>query len=392
MSYYKFRKEDIFFNVIETWPQVKFDINNNSVYYNNRGNISGAHVGNVGHIPTGCISLYELNIDRPSDSLCYPFVTKDGSFEAVGNVSVKDYASSFEYGDTITGSYPMSASIQREYFILNHGTNSSTGSHILALKNVLNHYQPMSPHYAFSGSLGNKSTQALTLIYVPSIFYGSHIRRGTVSLKFFISGTLAAEARDLYFNGELRQVSGTTYAQDNGDGSVAGVVLYTEGVIVLTGAWGLTEASYDFGAVTRDGQWLDFGAGANDGNTDVTPSASFSLEYEGVNYIPTLTMHTHAPKSKFNFSSNPTSMDYDSYSSKSPITGTSIYKENEEIELFNTVSSSFYKYDETFKHQTYISKIGIYDDKKNLIAIAKLANPIRKNTERDFVFKLKLDF
>ena len=34
---------------------------------------------------------------------------------------------------------------------------------------------------------------------------------------------------------------------------------------------------------------------------------------------------------------------------------------------------------------------GIYDDKKNLIAVAKLAKPVRKSEERDFTFKIKLD-
>ena len=41
--------------------------------------------------------------------------------------------------------------------------------------------------------------------------------------------------------------------------------------------------------------------------------------------------------------------------------------------------------------QTFISKIGIYDENKNLIAIAKLATPLRKEEKDEFVFKLKLD-
>ena len=41
---------------------------------------------------------------------------------------------------------------------------------------------------------------------------------------------------------------------------------------------------------------------------------------------------------------------------------------------------------------SFISKIGIYDEKKNLIGVAKLATPVKKTEERDFTFKLKLDF
>ena len=62
-----------------------------------------------------------------------------------------------------------------------------------------------------------------------------------MDLKFFISGTLVASAQDIYYNGELVQTEGTNYAQNNGSGSVAGVVLYDEGVVVLTGQLGLTE-------------------------------------------------------------------------------------------------------------------------------------------------------
>ena len=389
MPYYKFKKEDVFHNTIETHPHVKFDIHHNFVYLNDRNVHPGAHATNVGHVPTGCVNLFELNVDRPSDSLIYPFVTKEGSFEAVGNVSVKDYFSSFEYGDTITGSYPMSASLTRERFAASHGTNSSTGSHILALRNIMNDYTPMSPHYQFSSSMGNKTVQELSLLYIPSIFYGSAIKSGSVHLKFYISGTLVAEATDKYFNGELIQVSGTESSTRDGD--VAGVVLYKEGVIVLTGSWDLTKDTMDFGTLTRRGQWIDFAAGANDGGNEVTPSASFSLDFEGINRIQTLTMFAHAPRSKMNYSTNPTFLDYNSYTSQTPITSSYHYKEKDKVEIYNTVSSSFYKQEDPFKHQTYISKVGIYDKNKNLIAVATMATPIRKTNLRDFTFKLKLD-
>ena len=244
-------------------------------------------------------------------------------------MSKADYNSVFQYGDTITGSYPLSASLSRERFLANHGTTDSTGSHVLALENTLNYYTPLSPHYAFSSSLGDKSLQELTLLYIPSIFYGSTIDRGSVDLKFFISGTLVARAQDIYYNGELVQTEGTNYAQTNGSGSVAGVVLYDEGVVVLTGSWDLTEASYDFGDITRQGTWKDFAAGANDGNTDVSPSASFSFDFNGVKNVQTITMFAHADKNELNYSTNRTFTNYASASSNLPVTGAkSIYREH----------------------------------------------------------------
>jgi hypothetical protein len=159
----------------------------------------------------------------------------------------------------------------------------------------------------------------------------------------------------------------------------------------LTGSWDLTVATYDFGDVTRQGNWINFGAGANDGNTDVSTSANFVMEYEGSNDIQTITMFAHANKENLNYSTNQSYIDHASYQTNLNATGSNKYVENDKVELFNSVSSSFYDYEEKFKHQTFISKIGIYDEKKNLIAIANLATPIKKTGERDFTFKLKLD-
>lgn len=391
MPYYKFKQNEIFHNTIQAHPTVKFNINDHKVYYRNLNVQSGAFVDNVTHTPVGYVSLYELNIDRPEESLIYPFVTKEGNFEALQGVSEVDYNTVYQFGDVISGSYPLSASITRERFITNHGNLTPTGSHVLALKNTLNYYTPLSDHYAFSSSLGDKKTQELTLIYIPSIFYGSTIKKGTVDLKFYISGTLVGRLQDRDYNGALIQTAGTEYAQSNGSGSVAGVILYTEGVVLLTGSWDLTPDSYDFGDVTRQADWITFAAGAHDGNTDVTPSASFGIEFEGTNPVQTITMFAHADKDRLNYSTNHTYIDYDSYQSKPVLTGSKKYTENPEIDLYNTVSSSFYDYDEKFKHQTFISKIGIYDEKKNLIAVANLATPIKKTGDRDFTFKLKLD-
>ena len=57
----------------------------------------------------------------------------------------------------------------------------------------------------------------------------------------------------------------------------------------------------------------------------------------------------------------------------------------------NTVSSSYSDPTGSLKKTTYITKVGIYDDKKKLIGIASVAKPIKKTEDRDLTFKLKLD-
>ena len=105
-------------------------------------------------------------------------------------------------------------------------------------------------------------------------------------------------------------------------------------------------------------------------------------------------MFAHAPQGALNYSSNPTFVDKDSRISASlgiPLTSSALYEEPENVLIKNTATSSYTGYEEKMKRQTFISKVGIYDENKNLIAIAKLATPIRKEEKDEYVFKLKLD-
>ena len=246
MPYYKFGPRDILRNRVKTYPDNTFFVNDNKIFYNNKNAMSGANTNNATNVPTGHVSLYELNIDRDFDKHTYdpdtntgikakifPFITKDSSLNSFATVSDNNF-NQFLYGDIITGSYPLSSSIVRETF---DALTSPTGSHLLALKNTLNYYSIYSRHYEFSGPFGDKSQQELTLISIPSIFFDSGIRKNTVKLDFYISGTLAARCEDINRNGELIQTSGTLFAQNNGSGKVAGTVLYNEGFILLTGSW-----------------------------------------------------------------------------------------------------------------------------------------------------------
>ena len=72
----------------------------------------------------------------------------------------------------------------------------------MLLRTLLNHYTPLSGKYAYSSSFGDKEAQKLNIISVPSIFYGSSIRKGSVKLKYYVTGNLHAEAFDKNKNGE----------------------------------------------------------------------------------------------------------------------------------------------------------------------------------------------
>jgi hypothetical protein len=398
MTLYKFKRNDIFINRIKAFPQCDFHIYDGHIYYNHDVAISGSNTSNVKGVPTGHISLYEKNIDRPTGQYIYPFITKEGSLTSFSTVSTEAFNQNFNYGDQLTGSYPMSASISRQLFTQGNAiiNNVHQKAKITSLENTLNYYIPLSRHYEYSGTLGNKSHQELNLVSIPSIFYGSSIKKGTVKLDMYITGTLVGRAQDINRNGELVQ---TLPTGSTGSGSVAGVVLYNEGFLVLTGSWNLTQTTHNYLADASDKRttkWLYFAAGANDSNTSLgggdIPSASFGMSFKGTNYIPTLTMMAHAPMGQLNYSNNPTYINNTHINSLvTPATGSNYYVEDRLMSAKNIVSSSYSNHGADYEKTTYISKVGIYDKDKNLIAVAKLANPVRKTQDKQYTFKLKLD-
>ena len=390
MPFHKFDQNDIFYNRVETHPQVNLIIYDRKLYYNNKPRDSGSFVNNAGMAPTGYVNLYELNIDRQSGNLIYPFVVKDGSLYSFSTISTQKFNTDFLYGDQITGSYPLSASISSERYAQG---SPSPRTRIDALRTALDSYQIYSNAYAYSSSLGDKSDQEMRLVSIPSIFYGSSIQKGSVSCKFYVSGALINELRDDMKNGELRQVSvSTDGSTETASGSIAGVVLYNEGFLILTGSWPLSAkpAKYTVGEAAHKPRWIDFGTTGSTAADENVPSSSFALNFSGTNYVPTLTMLAQAPASTVNFSNNPTSVSIVSHLTAS--SGSVVYVESDKSPITNIVSGTWNDPQPNFKRTVYINYVGIYDEKRNLIGIAKMANPVRKRDTDDFTFKLKLDF
>ena len=315
-NFFKFGKDDVFLNRVKTYPKVEFFIYSGSIYLNNEN--QSAMNSNT---PNGCINLYELNVGRPSGQLIYPFVTKKGSFTSFKTISTSEFNHDYSYGDEIAGTYPLTASITVSRY--DTGISSEGKKKTLyALKNALDYNTKYSEHYAYSSSLGEKETQRINLISIPSIFYGSQIKKGSVVLKYYVSGALYAEAADTRKNGELIQTTGST--TDN----VIGVVLYDYGFMMLTasGELGGHRETYSSEGIVN-ASWHYFGV--TDSPTNA-PSSSFALEFEGINYVNTLTMFAHAKENQLNFSNNPTFMATASFNA---LTSSMLFSENKKNEI-----------------------------------------------------------
>lgn len=422
MSFKKFTENDVFENTMRSYPKVDFFVVNGKTYYNSIPEQSGSRNTQVRNVPVGAISLYEFNIDRPfvaagtkvpleggagaptSNGRIAPWISKDSarsSFKTVGAYAVgaTEYNSEFAYGDVLQGSYPLSASITREFIT---GSRSGTANypvnkaqrHYVALRNRLDFYSVRSLHYKVNSPYGNKDEQTLNMISVPSIFYGTKIKPGSVSLKWNFTGSAIAELRDLKENGELIQVSGAISAND---GKIAGVVMYDEGVILLTGSWDLSTTALTLSTGTPSSvrpSWLYFGVGAGDGLNQSNlaanyASASYDLNFKGHTETQVVTMFAHARRGEINYSNNPTFLVHGQ--NHTEYTSSHVYEERSDIMIKNVVSSSFSDHSASFKRNIYVSRVAVYDKYKNLMGVATISNPVLKEEGQDYSFKLKLD-
>jgi len=391
---HSFGPDDILQNRMVTRPQFDFVMYSGSAYINNDGDFFGEN------ITTGTVNLYEYNVDRNgvSQQLIHPYVIKDAGLVFRNNMLTKTQYQSLPVGTQITGSYPMTASITRQYFSATtfpfpDGTNTAKDTYVanrkelIALQNTLNYYRFMNNKYAYIGSYVSGT---VNMLQIPSIMFGEQIKKGTVSLKFYYTGSLIDEAVDSQQNGELISTMGDT------SGSTVGVVLYNEGFVLLTSSADIS-SNQDFylgTGVQQNASWQYFGAFdlTSTGGVSFATSSLFSVSFEGTQKIPTMTMFATAQPGDLNNSLNPTFISSSDSDWKALTVASDVgYIEPKNTSIKNTIHSQYCNYAQEFQKQTFITEIGIFDKDKNLIGVAKLANPVEKKEADNYTFKLKLD-
>ena len=380
MSYYELKDNDVFINTIEAYPNYKFYIQSGSIYINDQQAVSGTYSDNILGVPEGFISLFEYNVNRDVGERIYPFVTKSGQKQKFKTISDTDFNTQFGYdGSIISSSYNMSSSISK---ITIDATTDTDYKYLRSLKSSFNHYSFWSQRFNFSNFETPTVSNPVVLLNVPSIFYGNSLKKGEVTLNAYISGTLVGTLNDSRQNGELVQTFGPT------TGSVEGVVMYDEGIIVLTGSSILGTMGI---GPPIDQKWTSFGFGIESGETMTLKqlSGSYSLEFDRVSQLQNMTILAKAPYGELNHSNNPT---YLKYTGHEPTYSTSSYQFIEtNREIKNVVPAAQTDVEPPFQKETYISKICIYDRNKRLVGVCKLATPIRKTEVNEYLFKMKLD-
>lgn len=437
----KFEKNDLFYNTIVGNPSYKV------VFYN--GNVTINDQISEGNRTTSSVTFLEKNFVYTA--------SMDEGFTK-NNYIYKDFdiSGTLSYNPQITRNfiYKGSSTAFNEKYTL-----YSSVKKISALQNIFSKYNLDNSNLKISEFLENNGIpegaktiptfsnitnlppntygpyyivvkKSINLLEIPQAFYGIKVQPGTLNLKIYVTGSLIAEAGDIYKNSKIIQTSSSF--DSTLVGNEIGSILYDEGIIILTGSSqlaNLTEryiqpvsssvfASNTFSNVAINDQlkWIHFGAHkvttTNGATNTAIVSASFELNFKGSTQVNTLTMFCSADKNDFTWSNNRTyisggqsnklvlgqtssitvgSTTYSAGTSSYFIPSNGYYFENDQLLIKNTVSSSFSNFSAPYQPQVYISEVGIYNEEGELIAIGKLANPLKKMADRDYTIKLKLD-
>lgn len=248
--------------------------------------------------------------------------------------------------------------------VLDHSVYAHHGTTVL--ENFLPKWQP-NDHPTFIPLLKkiNEDLNELRVIHVPSMFYGRQIDPGSVVIKdgvynsrevvrvfnddgrgtLYVSGSMTQEASDEQYTGNRRIKVGN--------------VFYTEGLIVFT-----DPALYDM-----------MNSGSAYWSSTPTATGSFrnliEIDFKGQTRIHTKTFNCRIHQTQLNASNNPTFSYLDTNGTETRDDDRTLVIRNDGI--------------------TYITAIGLYNEDRKLVGVAKLAQPVRKREKDKLNIRLKFD-
>lgn len=242
-------------------------------------------------------------------------------------------------GYLVEQNFYISSSI-RKYGLLSLIRTGSIQSSVTQLRNIYasnSFYKPQNYNSSTYGSRSSNTADVSSAIFsIPGFLIGSKVKPGSVAIYSQITGS----------SGSPASVIDDGYGGLYGDGLffsssyLAGCIMYEYGIIEMVK---ISDAPTNF---------ADFFTN------------NLTLSFQATNNVPMNVYLCNSPKSKLNFSVNP---------SFTVLSGT-----KNEITTENPV--------------TFTTAIGLYDENFELVGVAKVASPI-KNEEKDSVqYRLKLNF
>lgn len=232
-------------------------------------------------------------------------------------------------GGLVTKYSVMTASVSFDSAARN-GVNGNLYANLL---NMYRYHQITSPSYNLTYS-GSQASQ-LRYCNVPQVYYDSSILTGSITL---VDQDMSGSTRTLRDDGRGSIIDVAT------SGTV-GNVFYAEGLIVLKAPYLQT-----FGAVSPN-------------------PFKWQVSFKGNHAIPVAIFRCRAPAGQLNASTNPT---FYNTPQSGPNRGTR-----------QVLTSSL---------SPYITTVGLYDPQYKLVAVARLAQPVKKEYGWDLGVKIKIDF
>lgn len=189
---------------------------------------------------------------------------------------------------------------------------------------------------------------------------------GTASWADPFSGTKTFVDDEATNNGGTLNTAGGDYGILTGSDGVGGIVFYQAGVMVLTSSiWAGTTDFFSQSATARtfDQQLV---SGSISGSADALRHRLQNLQFNNTTEINSSVYFCRASHNKFNYSSNPT------YLSSSAIRVKNQNRDNPPV--------------------SYITTIGLYNSQNELLAVAKLSEPLKKDPTNELTLRVRLDY
>lgn len=354
--YHPFSKNDVFSTTVWTQPSVTWWVD-----------ISGTH-STLG-FPSGVLSLYggiraREDVYSGSSGPIHIYPLDDVDTHSIDKVI------------QVAGSYPATGSIhfaictnqQSPNGLFSVNENRWYDEHYRPIELLYNFYHQYRPNYL----LITGTFPMLRVFDVPSMYYDRQIATGSVVFNDYTRPTLGQGT--FYDNGRGDLIlSGAS--EPDGSPAKFGNVFYVEGLIVIYrgynldgtpwGAWSGThfiQTSQSFqpvgdGAIPTDAYY------PNTHNSGFPLYRSIELSFSGSHPVVTKTFMCRSGQSELNASNNPTWSVVDQ--------GNVVRRRSD-----NT---------------TYITAVGLYNEHRQLVAVAKIAQPIRKREKDNLDIRLRLD-
>ena len=191
---------------------------------------------------------------------------------------------------------------------------------------------------------------------------------GTASWADPFAGTKTFTDSEASSNGGTLNTVGGDYGilSSSADG-VGGIVFYQAGMMVLTSS--IWAGTTDFFSSSADGERSfdeQLVSGSISGSADSFRHRLQNLQFNNTTEINSTVYFCRASHNKFNYSNNPT------YLSSSSIRVKNNNKDNPPI--------------------AYITTIGLYNSSNELLAVAKLSEPLRKDPTNELTLRVRLDY